>query len=143
MKKLKYLPLPPSANRYWRVFRGRPVRSKLANDYADHVREFAADHGIVMHAESVPIRVHIIVNPERPKDWARREKKNPTLWALEVRRMDLDNCGKVLLDALQGVAYANDKMITSYCVTLGHPIEGGGVEVFVEPDESWMKKEQT
>ena len=43
--------------------------------------------------------------------------------------IDLDNCVKVLCDALQGVCYANDKQLRHISLTIGDPISGGGISV--------------
>lgn len=45
--------------------------------------------------------------------------------------LDLDNCVKVLCDALQGVCYANDKQLRHISLTIGDPISGGGLSVEV------------
>ena len=47
-------------------------------------------------------------------------------------RLDLDNCVKVLLDALQGIAYDNDRQVEDLRIRLGGPVEGGGISVVVE-----------
>lgn len=46
--------------------------------------------------------------------------------------MDLDNSLKVLLDALQGIAYANDAQIKKIVATYGAPVKHGGVMITVE-----------
>jgi crossover junction endodeoxyribonuclease RusA len=128
------LPYPPSANRYYRNFRGRMVRSSLANAYREEVetRALAAR----MRPTDGPVRVEVTLLPPRPADWARRSKKD-SLWVLSVRRIDLDNALKVTLDALQGVAYHSDRQITSLRVHLGDPVPEGGLRVAVAPDEAW------
>jgi crossover junction endodeoxyribonuclease RusA len=45
--------------------------------------------------------------------------------------MDLDNCLKVTLDALQGVAYDNDAQIKRIVAEYGNPVINGGVTVEV------------
>jgi crossover junction endodeoxyribonuclease RusA len=43
--------------------------------------------------------------------------------------IDLDNCLKVALDALQGVAYENDKQVRSIRLDYGEPLECGGLSI--------------
>lgn len=81
------LPYPPSANRYWRNYRGRMVTSAEARAYKDEVGWLAKQAGIEHLDGSVVLYVDIY----RPR-----------------RSGDLDNWLKVLLDALQGVAYEDD-----------------------------------
>lgn len=85
------LPFPPSANRYWRNFRGRIVKSDEARQYQTNARWIARCAG--MH-EPITGKVAISLRVYRP-----------------AQRGDLDNRIKVLLDALQGVAYEDDKQI--------------------------------
>ena len=84
------LPLPVSANRYWRNYRGRTVVSAEAKDYKMAVCLQASHLGV--RPFTVPVAVYLRVYRAR-------------------RTGDLDNFVKVLLDALCGVAYADDKQI--------------------------------
>lgn len=127
-------PYPPSTNRYWRMFRNRMVRSKQAVEYKEEVGLIAED-AITQQFEGC-VRVDIKFHPERPKDWEKRAKKDPQ-WGLGVRRVDLDNALKVALDAMQGVAYEDDRQITDIRIRLRQPIEGGGMTVSVGLDEFW------
>lgn len=84
------LPYPPSANRYWRSWRGRMVVSDAAKTYKLAAWMVAQSAGIHPLAGDVAISVHVY----RP-----------------ARRGDVDNSLKVLLDALIGVAYQDDSQI--------------------------------
>lgn len=130
------LPYPISGNRYWRNFRGRMVRSAAAIEYKDEVAAIATAAGLELRAGSVAVMMTLC--PPRPQDWVRREKREP-LWGLGVRRIDLDNAQKVALDALQGIAYENDRQVTRLSIALGQPIEDGGLIVTVEDDLLWKK----
>lgn len=81
------LPYPPSANRYWRVFRGRAVKSPEARAYQANVQKQAQSQRF---EGPVAVKIHA---------W------KPS------RRGDLDNLLKVALDALSGVAYDDDSQI--------------------------------
>lgn len=82
------LPYPPSANRYWRVFRGRAVKSQEARGYQLAVQLKNAG----TRPLTVPVRVTLEVH--RP-----------------AKRGDLDNSIKVLLDALKGIAFVDDSQV--------------------------------
>lgn len=85
------LPLPPSANDYWRSFRGRVVVSRQARGYKADVKFRAMqDHSLD------PIEGPVVVN----------------LVVYRKRRIgDLDNFQKVLLDSLRGVAFHDDSQV--------------------------------
>lgn len=104
------LPYPPSSNRYWRVWRGRAVKSTEARAYQAAVA--LANRGAV--PLTGPVSVDLVVT--RP-----------------AKRGDLDNFLKVVLDALKGIAFVDDAQI----VTIGaRRVEGSktrnGVVVTVD-----------
>lgn len=88
------LPEPPSANRYWRVARGRPYLSAEARAYKLEVRALALRGGV----RGVPF----------PKGQA---VAVTLLWYRSRRAGDLDNRAKVALDALNGILWADDQQI--------------------------------
>lgn len=113
------LPYPVSANRYWRSFRGMTVRSKEADEY----KRTAAHSAFVAgwRALACPVSVAITLHPKRTKKGA--ESKT---------RMDLDNCIKVTLDALNGVAYLDDRQVVRLVAEVGEALPLGGLSVAVE-----------
>jgi crossover junction endodeoxyribonuclease RusA len=46
--------------------------------------------------------------------------------------MDLDNSLKVLLDALQGIAYTDDAQVKRITAEYGDPVKNGGVMITIE-----------
>ena len=128
------LPYPPSLNRAYRNFRGRMVKSPVATSYFEQVCAVAKQNGVQLYAG--PVSVEVELCPPKPADWAKRVAKDPQA-VLQVRRIDLDNALKVCLDSLQGVAYNNDKQITSLIVRLGDPVPCGAMSVLVYPDRRW------
>lgn len=86
------LDMPPSANRYWR-------RGLNGNTY---VSDEAEDYKAEVHLRCLRARI-------RPLD-------GPLAITMRVYRArrsgDLDNRIKIVLDALQGIAYTDDKQIT-------------------------------
>lgn len=85
------LPEPPSANRYWRNARGRFVRSTAANNYKSTVGWQAIAQGV-----GNPLDGEVAVTLR---------------WFRGRRSGDLDNRIKVAVDALNGIAYEDDKQI--------------------------------
>lgn len=103
------LPYPPLGNRYFRIYRGRAVTSPEAREYKTRVGWLMAGQTPV----AGPVRVTLHVY--RP-------------W----KRGDLDGAGKVLLDALQGHAYANDNQIVELVMRRDDDKARPRVEVTIE-----------
>ena len=122
------LPYPPSANRYWRIFRNRAVPSSDASAYKRHVRALARSSGI-SDPTIAPVSLALILRPLRPLDGDKRERLHGSEWHLNLRCIDLDNALKVALDALQGIAYANDRQVRSIYIERGLPVNGGALEI--------------
>ncbi len=118
------LPYPVSANRYWRIWRNRAVRSAEAAAYRETVRRIAQGAGAMPSEGAVAVYVRLI--PKANKDGG----ANKTV-------IDLDNALKVTLDALQGVAYHNDRQVRRIAADYAdEPVAGGGLAVEVgELDE--------
>ena len=83
------LPIPPSANRYWRNFNGRVVVSPEASSYKSEVGWLCKQ--VPQFSGNVAVSVTVF-----------RARKAG----------DLDNYMKVLLDALKGIMYPDDKAVT-------------------------------
>ena len=86
------LPYPPTANRYWRVWRGRAVKSTEARAYQELVRKLCRVQGA--RGEPFAGPVEVVISVYRPR-----------------KRGDLDNTLKVALDALKGIAFVDDEQI--------------------------------
>ena len=114
------LPYPISANRYWGermvpAAKGRPgfVQRYItpeARAYREQVAASARAAGVL---QPFPGRVFVGLQlyPHRPQDWATRMRKLGEAWDDSVQCIDLDNARKVLLDALNGVAFVDDGRI--------------------------------
>lgn len=103
-------PLPPSANRYWRHYRGRVVVSDEAKQYKQMLAMLAKVDQVTPLTGPVVLTVAVY-----------RERKAG----------DLDNRLKVLLDALQGTFYENDSQIRELHATLHDDKQDPRVEVAV------------
>ncbi|MDB5731737.1 MAG: endodeoxyribonuclease RusA [Variovorax sp.] len=114
------LPYPISANRYFRdrVIPAKGTRAALvqryvtkeARDYQESVGWLLKNAG-VRQAITGRVRVDLQLHPHCPQDWRARQRKDPLWWADTVQRLDLDNCRKVLIDALKGVAIVDDVQV--------------------------------
>ena len=113
------LAYPVSANRYWRTFRGRTIRSSEADAYKASARVVAERFGVV--EIQGPVSVSIALLPKLTKRGL-----------ASLTRMDLDNCIKVTLDALNGIAYFDDAQVVNLSARIGPAVEGGGLEICVE-----------
>ncbi len=121
------LPYPVSANRYWRIWRNRAVRSAQAEAYRETVRRIAQEAGEMPSEGSVAVRLRLI--PKANKDGSASKTV-----------IDLDNALKVALDALQGIAYHNDRQVRRIAAEYGsEPKQGGGLAVEIEE----LEMEQT
>lgn len=107
------LPEPPSANRYWRSYRGRVVVSTEARAYKAGVwsRAVLARHR--PFAKDVPVSVTLH-------------------WHRAKRMGDLDNRIKVTLDALRGVLYDDDKQVVAIHAYRVESARNGKLSVKVE-----------
>ena len=118
------LPYPVSANRYWRSFvpkgwsRAVVTLSPEAKAYKE-----AAGWAAKVAGFRVPLSGHveltIQLHPKQPK-----KAKNPD----EVRCIDLDNCIKITLDALNSIAYTDDSQVRKITAERAQP-HGDGVLV--------------
>lgn len=105
------LPYPPSANRYWRNYRGRTVKSEEARQYQQLAWLLAKQTMTTPLAGPVVLELRFY----RPQ-----------------RRGDLDNRIKVCLDALQGCVYHNDSQVVEIHAYLSDDKARPRVEVTVQ-----------
>ncbi|CAB5187294.1 Crossover junction endodeoxyribonuclease, RusA-like [uncultured Caudovirales phage] len=117
------LPYPVSANRYWRHFRGRVVRSAAANAYRAQVVRIALAAGVEPFSGAVSLGIHLL-----PK----LTKKGLASGTC----IDLSNAWKVAEDALQGIAYDNDRQVRGFGALFGDPVEDGGLVVVIKAFDS-------
>src|SRR5438045_426392 len=108
MRYLATFAIPPSANRYWRVYRGSPVLSDEAREYKRQVMLRCKVAG--MKPLDGPLELRVAVYRARKVG-------------------DLSNRIKVLEDALQGCAYHDDKQISRLVAELHDDKANPRVEV--------------
>lgn len=113
------LPYPPSANRYWRsrIVTPKGGESFVSTYVSSEAKQFKEAVGWLLRSAGVRqplagrVQVDLQLWPHRPLDWAKRAKADPLYWADTVQRLDLDNCRKVVNDALKDLAFGDDKCI--------------------------------
>lgn len=106
-------PEPPSAGLYWRLWRGKIVKTAQARAYQQGVYHQALAEGR-RPIEDCDVKVSL---------W----------WRPSSRRGDLDNRLKVILDALQGALYENDRQVVELHAYRLDATKPGWVLVEVEP----------
>ena len=113
-----HLPYPPSANRYLRHTARGTYRTAEADRYRDVVRKIAFDGADSFECMSGPVSLYARLHPRLTANG--RASKSC---------LDLDNCIKVVCDALQGVCYKNDRQLRCICISMDEPKTGGGLTV--------------
>jgi Holliday junction resolvase RusA-like endonuclease len=105
------MPIPPSANRYWRKFRNRMVVSQEATAYKKLVGLLATQANVTCLDGDVIVRMDVY---------------------RAHRRGDLDNFAKCCLDSLQGVGFRNDSQIVELHMRRFDDKRNPRVEVWIE-----------
>ncbi len=128
------LPYPISANRYWQPVKIGAhitiVPTKDAKAYRKEVACLAFTQG-VRRPIAGRIKVTLQLYPHRPLDWQKRQRLHGAAWDDTVQCMDLTNAEKVLLDALNGVAFEDDNRIFDYHAQRMEPDQHGARVVIV------------
>lgn len=105
------LPVPPSANRWWRNVNGRMVTSREARAYKEAIPRLAGRQTLILAPTQVAISI---------------------VWYRAMKSGDLDKRVGVVLDALQGVLYENDRQIVElHAYRAEDPKREGWIEVDV------------
>lgn len=131
------LPYPISANRYWRPVKLGThitiVPTKEAKQYKADVAVRARLAGVCNPIEG-RIKLEIWLYPNRPQDWAKRQRQHGAAWDDTVRCIDLGNCEKVLSDAMNGVVFVDDAWIRTIIMQRMEPdADGERVVVRITP----------
>ncbi len=110
------LPYPPSVNHYWRVMRGRMVIGRKGRDYRAAAAVAVLEQRVPRERLDGPLRVSLVAYPP------------------DLRRRDLDNTLKALLDAIVAIGVIEDDSgIDDLRVVRGPVRPRGEVEVAIEP----------
>ena len=131
------LPWPVSANLYWRSFVPKGHRRAIVV-VSDEAKAYKREVAWIAKAAGVrPLagRVHLAywLYPAMPLDAAKRKRKHGATWDDSVRSIDLDNAAKVLSDALNGIAYADDAQV--WAITAQRMEPDGVARLVVQVDQ--------
>ena len=108
------LPYPPSINNYWIASGHRRFISQRGRDFKNHVAEYCVEWRVPKFGDA-SMWVEIVLHP--------RSKK----------LMDIDNCIKPILDALQDAGvFDDDCQVQRVSITRGVPKKGGGCVVMLD-----------
>ena len=108
------LPWPPSTNTYWRHPTKGPLAGRhLVSDAGRKYRAMAQWTAKEQGAKRMDGRLKVEIAASPP----------------DMRRRDLDNTLKALLDALTGVAWSDDSQIDDLRIYKAHQLKIGTVEV--------------
>jgi crossover junction endodeoxyribonuclease RusA len=130
------LPYPISSNRYWHPVK---IGAHISIVPTKEAKAFIKTVACLAHQQGVrrPIAGRVAVSlqlyPHRPQDWAKRQRQHGAAWDDTVQCMDLTNAEKVLLDALNGVAYEDDKRIFRYSAERMEPDGEARVVITITP----------
>jgi len=110
-----YLPYPPSINNYWIASGHRRFISQRGRDFKAAVFTYVIDNK-TPNLGSIPVQIDIILRP--------RSKK----------LMDIDNCIKPILDAIQDAGVIDDDVqVARVSIERGLIQKGGGCVVMIVP----------
>ena len=109
---------PVGGNRAWRQANGKVIPNPKAVAWKRQAAESARLAGIQIITG--PVEIHCRLHPRLNKDGTPSKT-----------RLDCDAPLKLLLDALNGVAYADDKQIIRIVAEIAHPVAGGALSVRV------------
>jgi len=130
------LPYPISANRYWRPVKLGAhisiVPTKEAKDYRKAVAFLCSDQGVTKPIVG-RVAVTLQLYPHRPLDWQKRQRQLGAAWDDTVQCIDLTNAEKVLMDALNGLAFEDDKRVFRYQAERMEPDGEARVIVTITP----------
>lgn len=102
----------------------------------DHAVKLAYRKKYKEVATEKPVRVYIQANFKAPKSWSKRKKAQAALGMYRpTKKPDADNIAKAICDALNGVAYKDDKQIVELKVEKYYAPSGKDGFVFVMIEE--------
>jgi crossover junction endodeoxyribonuclease RusA len=108
------LPFPPSMNSLWRSVGKRWYMTKRGSDYRRDVQLILREKKIKSFGCEQFLAVEFYFTPP------------------DMRRRDLDNLQKAILDSLKGILFGDDVQIKSLKATMGlEPIKGGNMHMIL------------
>lgn len=116
------LPYPISTNRYWRA---RVVNGIAMTYVSAEAKAFKQEAAILAKYAGIklkagPMQVSLMLHP-----------KLTTSGEASRVQPDIDNCLKVMLDSLNGLAWVDDKQVRRLSAEYGAPVKDGGMSVTI------------
>jgi crossover junction endodeoxyribonuclease RusA len=110
------LPYPPSTNRLIRIGSGRAYQSPEARYWKIKAAWKAKQEGATISDK--PMSLTIMLHPRAKKDGSPSKS-----------RIDIDNSIKAVCDALNGVAWHDDRQVVRVVAEVSDPLPDGGLTV--------------
>ena len=135
------LPYPVSANRYWRTYMPKGFKAPVTTLSAE-AKAYKSEVGWLAKAAGIRaplvgrVAVAYTLYPNRPQDWQKRMRRDGAAWDDTVQCIDLDNAQKVLMDALKGVVFEDDRWVRRITAERAEPDGEGRLVVTVTAIES-------
>lgn len=130
------LPYPVSANRYWRTYMPKGFKAPVTTLSAE-AKAYKSEVGWLAKAAGIRsplvgrVAVAYTLYPNRPQDWQKRQRRDGAGWDDTVQCIDLDNAQKVLMDALKGIVFEDDKWVRRITAERAEPDGEGRLVVTV------------
>lgn len=101
-------------------YNGHKYTPKDVKDYAKLIQvEFKKNypHWQIENFIDKPLKVEIIIGLKVPVSFNKKNKQEALEYKIRpLKRPDVDNCSKAILDSLNGIAYSDDKQIVELLV---------------------------
>jgi Holliday junction resolvase RusA-like endonuclease len=105
-----------------------PYTPKKTRDYEFRIKQAAvlAMRGRGGAILTGPVSIRIMVNLQIPVSWPKWNRRAAATGAIfPTSRPDLDNFGKVVLDALNGIVFVDDSQVTDMIATKRYSADPG------------------
>lgn len=105
----------------------RAYTPQATSDYEEHVRmEYQAQCGNAYFERGVPLMVQIVAYMPIPQSASQKQRERMLRGAIAcTKRPDWDNIGKIICDALNGVAWHDDAQIVRATVSKLYGLDEG------------------
>jgi len=130
------LPYPVSANRYWRTYMPKGFKAPVTTLSAE-AKAYKSEVGWLAKAAGIRaplvgrVAVAYTLYPNRPQDWQKRMRRDGAAWDDTVQCIDLDNAQKVLMDALKGIVFEDDRWVRRITAERAEPDGEGRLVVTI------------
>jgi Holliday junction resolvase RusA-like endonuclease len=105
---------------------GRVFTPKKTKDFELKIAARASDEMVSLGIDpfTVPCKVYILAQFPIPKSWPKKRVEAATRGEVVPGKPDIDNVAKLVLDALNGVCFEDDKLVQTLKITkkYGQPL---------------------